>query len=170
MAMSSMRDALRDERVPAVAARVAVHDGETSHFTVNDEGDLIVSVVTAGAGVPLWANLHGVDKAGHGQIWIPAVGTEVIVIFDDGNFEGEAYIAASYPSGSARTSWEPGTLYLVADKVSVTAHDVRISDGSGGEQPLVTKAEFDAHTHPTGVGPSSPPTTPITGTTVLKAQ
>jgi hypothetical protein len=41
---------------------------------------------------------------------------------------------------------------------------------AGGNQALVTKAEFDAHVHGTSGagGPSTTPSAPITGTTVLK--
>lgn len=39
---------------------------------------------------------------------------------------------------------------------------------AGGDNPLVTKAEFDSHTHPAPGGATSPPTTPATGTPRLR--
>lgn len=38
----------------------------------------------------------------------------------------------------------------------------------GGNQPLVTKADFDAHTHPAPGGATSAPTAPATGTAKLR--
>jgi phage gp45-like len=47
---------------------------------------------------------------------------------------------------------------------------VEIKLPGGTPQPLPTLAEFNGHTHPAPGGATSPPTTPATGTTVLKAQ
>lgn len=56
-------------------------------------------------------------------------------------------------------------VYLKADGT------IEIKSAGGTALPLVTKAEFDAHLHPTGVGPSGiPSNAPIVGTTVLKAE
>jgi phage baseplate assembly protein V len=48
---------------------------------------------------------------------------------------------------------------------------VLIHNAAGATDALVTKTEFNAHTHPTaGTGAPSPPTVPAVGTAVLKAQ
>lgn len=171
--MASMRQALADDRIHAVAARVTTLDGETEHYAVNDEGDVIVSVVTAQAGVPLWCNLGALTGGGGKGVYvIPDVGVEVVVVFDNGDFEGEAYICGYTTGGAAPAGLTPG-------KVLVIGAAVEIRSVSGTAQELVTKADFDAHKaaydahfHPTGVGPSgAPPPAPTpVYTNILKAE
>jgi hypothetical protein len=163
--MQNMREAMRDDRSHTIAARVQKHEGESKHYEVNAEGDLIVSVVGVLSGTPIWANL-GALCGGNGKgVWvIPDEGVEVIVAFDDGDFEGEAYIIGMHPSGSTPAGMIPGRVYIYGV-------EVLIGNGSGGEEPLITKTQFDAHVHPTGTGPSGTPTNAATsGTTVLKGK
>jgi len=175
--LENLRDLLRDERVPAVAAHVALHAGETSFWFVNDEGDIVISVVTNQHGVELHANLDVIaGGSGRGIYMLPALGDEVLVGFDDGDFEGEVYvISRTTGGGGAPEGLAPG-------KVVVVGLEVLVHSGDGVCEPLVRKSEFDGHTHgpgsfttPTGGGGGGPVTgtsggaASVTGTPVLKA-
>lgn len=192
MSMDNVKAALTDERVAAVAARVARHEGESSHYRVNDEGDLVVSVLTLQHEVPIEANLGALVGGGGKGVWqIPDVGVEVMVAFDDGAFEGEAYVVGYYPSGSSPGGLAPGKIFILGNNV-----EIRSTGGSA--QAVAYKADvedvisklnslislFNAHTHlhgpysPIG-GPAVPtavpaslatPALPSDGTSVLKAE
>lgn len=47
---------------------------------------------------------------------------------------------------------------------------IEIKSAGGVASPLVTQAEYNAHVHPTGVGPSGVPSPLSVGTTKLKAE
>lgn len=184
--LENLRDLLRDERVAAVAAHVALHAGETSFWFVNDEGDIVISVVTNQHGVELHANLDVIaGGSGRGIYMLPALGDEVLIGFDDGDFEGEAYvISRTAGGGGAPEGLAPG-------KVVVVGLEVLVHSGDGVCEPLVRLSEhqalvdaIDGHRHsyasaggpalttapvtdPAGVVPDPMP--PADGTPVLKA-
>lgn len=97
-------------------------------------------------------------------------GHAVVIAVDDrrhrvtGLAEGEVAVYAA--SGAMVTLRANGDI----DVAAAPGGKVYVNDGSGGE-PLITKSQFDAHTHPTGTGPSGPPSNASTsGTTVLEAK
>ncbi len=119
--VANIRELLRDEREWCVAARVEVLKGQSSHFEVNEEGDLIVSCITLLHGVPIWANLDtlagGADGSG---VWfIPDPGTEVKIGFDHGDFEGEAYILMRGSAGKAPQGLTSGTVFILGANVQI---------------------------------------------------
>ena len=184
--LENLRDHLRDERIAAVAAHVELHEGETVFWRVNDEGDIIISVVTNQHGIPMWVNLDVVaGGAGRGIYMLPAIGDEVLVGFDDGDMEGEGYVIGRTTGGRG------APLGLAPGKVVVVGLEVLIHNGDGVCEPTVRLSEhqalcdkLDDHRHayvdvgtptltstptldPTGVTPDPMPT--ATGTPVLKA-
>lgn len=165
----------QSETIPSAMAVVAVHPGETAHWRRTDEGDVAISVVTNSSGTPMWALLHAVGGGGLGLWCIPPVGTEGVVVFPDGDFEGDAVF---YGGGAAPAQLDASILMIVAP----AGGRVMIVDAAGGTpKALVTVDEFKDHDHaaPTLVGASyaagedpvfrtGVPLT-ITGTTVLEA-
>lgn len=90
--------------------RVAKHDGDAQHWSVNDDGDLEVSVVLDTHEVPVVALV-----AANGHWRIPAEGEEVLVAHADGDFEGDAVIVAileDVPAGLV-----PGRTLVVGSEV-----------------------------------------------------
>lgn len=181
---------MSEDMIPSVKATVALHEGETSHWEVNADGDLQVSVVTHGHGAPITA-LLGALVGGNGKgVWvIPPIGTEVLVAFPDGDYEGDAVLVAVLSTGSVPAG-------LVDGNVVIVGVEVLVHDGPGGAVPLARKSDVDAlssrfdahrviynaHTHaylpgpdpaiPTAVPVATDPTPTPTpaGTTVLKGK
>ncbi len=134
--LSSIRDLARDERVSVVLARVALHTGETSHHLVTAEGHLAVTVKTHRHQVPIVALLPGGDDAGTGPWAIPALGTEVAVGFDDGDFAGDAFVLAIYGSLPQQ---------IAENRVVIAGAQVWVTDAVGGAAvALATKADLQA--------------------------
>lgn len=133
--MTATRDLLRDERIWTMAARVAPHDGQTDHFEYTDEGHIMVSVRTLRHDIPLWAIYRGGDDAGTGVWYIPSLGSEVMLNFDGGEFEGDAYIVAVI--GEAPTG-------LVVDKVYVLGPEVQVRSVGGTAQSLAFQEKLNA--------------------------
>lgn len=113
MTLPSLRDQNEQNAPDAIAAAVvALDDGATSHYEIAAEGYHIVSVRMLQHGQIMWVALPGADADGTGVVEIPALGTEVTVAFDGGEFEGNPYIVRAY--GTADTDAEPGRLLLRA--------------------------------------------------------
>lgn len=177
MTLTAMRELFKDDKIWCLAARVALHDGETVHYEVTPEGAMSVSVRTHMHDVQINALLKG------GGIWyIPDVGTEVMIAFDNGEFEGDAYIMNPY--GDSPAGLAPGKLFLLADII-----EARSADGTAIKLP--TWADFNAlqdkvnafilkynsHTHVAPVVGTTAVTpavetivAPPTGTTKMKAE
>lgn len=185
--VANLRKLLEDEREWVVAASIAVLDGQSSHFDVNDEGDVIVSCVTHLHGVPIWANLDSLAGGSDGSgVWhIPDPGTEVMVGFDHGDFEGEAHIVSRGSGGRAPQGLGPGIVFVLGNNVQI-----RTPGGTATKLPtfddvqqLRNKVEslrtaHNTHTHPATSGTTSATldglvtgATPTpAGTTVLEAE
>ncbi len=167
--LSAVREALRDRRIYSALA-IVTKGANGIHYEIDeDEGDILVEVVTVPDGIALTARLGAVaGAAGAGVYAIPPVGTEVAVMVPAGDLHFSPVIVATLSTGNIANPSGQGPTETQTVIVNGT---VLVHDGLGGAQPLVTKAEFDAHKHPTGVGPSGiPDNSPITGTTVLKAK
>lgn len=169
MDLSAVREALKDRRIYTCLALV-VQGQDGIHYEIDEEeGDILIEVVTVPEGISLTARLGAVAGGANTGIYaIPPVGTEVAIMIPSGDLNMGPIIVATLSTGGISNPSGQGPTDTQTVIVNGT---VLIHDGSGGAQPLVTKAEFDAHLHPTGVGPSGVPNnSPITGTTVLKAQ
>lgn len=136
MTMTAMRDLLAGEGVWCVAATVQLHKGELTHFQKQRNGQLMISVVTNQHAVPFWATYKGGDILGRGIWMIPGIGTEVMLCFDQGDFEGDAFIVSMF--GSAPDE-------AVAENITLLIDDtVEIRSLSGTAQGLLTVADGNA--------------------------
>lgn len=140
-----------------------------SHFELIKKSgqivDVLIEVETQPDQLDLTCRLGSVAGGPAAGVWtVPPVGTEVAIICPNGKLDFQPVIVGILSTGNVPDG--------VAEGVTVIANgEVLIHDGSGGAAPLPTKAEFDAHTHPTAMGLSGPPSnSPIVGTTVLKAK
>lgn len=175
MTMTAMRDLLADERIWAVAATVQKHDGQSTHFKTQRNGQLMVSVITNLHAVPLWVTYGSGDIDGRGVWFIPAVGTEVVVNFDNGEFEGDGFITKLV--GKAPTGLVDGDIVIRPRAgMKVFIGDIGATENLVLGQAFKTFAEslidaLLAATYPTGTGPSGPMLPPqATTLTQLKAQ
>jgi phage baseplate assembly protein V len=115
---------------------------------------------------------------------VPLSGAEAVVVFPGGNRDHPLVIAvddrrhrptgleagevAVYTSAGARILLTKDGDIVVS---AAAGRKVMVDDGAGGTEPLITKSQFAAHTHPTGVGPSGPPDNAATsGTTVIESK
>jgi phage baseplate assembly protein V len=115
---------------------------------------------------------------------VPLSGAEAVIVFPGGNRDHPLVIAvddrrhrptgleagevAVYNSAGARILLTKDGDVVVS---AASGRKVMVDDGAGGTEPLITKSQFDAHTHPTGVGPSGPPDNAATsGTTVIESK
>ena len=135
--ISSVRDLVNDEKIVVCMARVALHDGETSHHYVTEEGHVAITVKTHKHGVPVDAVLPGGADAGTGPWWIPEIGTEVMIGFD-GDFEDDAFVLNIYGS-KPPTQMAEGKLVMVGTEIHAIAPN-------GTAASLATKADLQATT------------------------
>lgn len=106
-----------DDRVPAVAAIVRKPISGENHWDVVD-GCLLIHCVTKGHQQPLWAHAPGATRLGRGLLAIPDLGTEVLISFDDGMFEGDAFVVGLFGRSVSDGLAENVTL-LLDDKVKI---------------------------------------------------
>lgn len=166
MALPNLKELLAPDEVWTVAARVAVHAGEKLHYHTNEEGDIVVSLLSLKHEVPINANLGAlVSRPGVGIFQVPDVGVEVLVAFDWGDFGGEAYIVGYMTSGIAPKDLDgndlaPGIILVVASQVQVSGADkvtvtsaaevdiiaprVVIANGPDDGSPVATLADLQA--------------------------
>lgn len=175
MTLAATRDLLEDERQWVVAAVVALHDGSTSHWRILPEGHLAIEVRTLKHGVPIEAIMKG------GPVFrIPSLNTEVLLNFEMGEYEGDAYVVAVHDHAPSSVS---ENVTLIIDS------KVKIKTLGGTSKPLAFQEDLDSladdfygHGHlvsGTGATPgpgSLPLATPVLtntlgdGTTVLEAE
>lgn len=135
MTLKNLQQLHEDQRVWTVAGRVRLRDGETEHWFVMDEGGVAVSVETSQHGSPIWAQLRGGSDDGSGVWAIPDVGTEVILAFDNGDYEGDCYVIAAF--GGAPIGLIPGRVLIIGDNVEIRRRD-------GVAEKLPTMADHQA--------------------------
>lgn len=144
--------------------------------------DVLVEVELQPSLTPITARLlTPIGGPGWGIWALPPVGAEVIVALPEGDVAAGPVILGVTSNDQLHASTAATRILIVPP----AGGQVHITDASGTVQPLVTKAEFDAHVHPlptitcTGgaitaspIGTSGDVKTPaaITGTTVLKAK
>lgn len=145
MGTENLQKFFGDSRIHVIAARVEPIFGETSHFRVNAENNVTVSVVTHHYGMPMRANLSN----GPGVWTIPDVGTEVMLASDNGDIEGEVYVIGTYGSTSVQNAAMPETTGPQTFNVAVTG-DVNITVGPGGRVRLISDTEIEMASTPGG--------------------
>jgi hypothetical protein len=158
-----MKEALETGDVHVVLGLVTKGEG-SSHWELYED-DIIVEVSTVPDEELISCRLGSLCGGFNIGIYsVPAIDTEVMVVVPRGDYTFSPVIVATLSSGDLPDG--------VAPNVTVIANGtVLIHDGDGGANPLPTKAEFDAHKHGTGTGPSTvPDNAPITGTSILKAK
>jgi len=136
-----------------------------------DGEDLTVEVELHPSGTQLTVRVGSVAGGQGLGIWgVPPVGAEVLVAIPDGDLDFEPLIVSFYSTGQMPSDVGPLKIVISAP----VGGEVYIHDGSGDVSPLVKQAAFDAHIHPTGVGPSDVPTNALPDslsyTEVLKAK
>jgi len=178
MALTALQEHLRDERIWCIAAIVALHKGESQHYHFEKNGQMSISVRTLRHDVSIHAFLKG-GGTGIGTWFIPPIGTEVIVEFDDGNFEGDAYITGIH--GNAPTNLEPGKVFVLGDHVEIRSPDGTAKKLAFQEDLNTLENAYNGHTHtvsttgsPTAhTGTTAPTTASVTnssGTDVVKGE
>jgi hypothetical protein len=139
------RDLLESEKEWVISAIVRVLENETQHWSRSAEGVMLVSVETTGHGIGLWVMLGGGDDAGTGVWMIPAVGTEVVVGFDDGDFEGNGRLIAIH--GHAPVGMMPNVTLVLGASI-----EARSAGGVATKLPTLAdynalRTTFNTHTH-----------------------
>lgn len=169
---SSVRDALRDNRVWTGIGVVQPNDGQGSHFQIltDTDGnpiDVLVDIILAPWGDQLTCRLASFGGCNSGGIWrIPEIGTEVAVMIPTGQYEADPIIIGTLSSNSVPSQLDATTLVLInPGKVHIEAAsgDVELNaaghvnvGGSSQPIPLGTALEeriaafelvFNKHTH-----------------------
>lgn len=182
---AALKEHLADERIWVIAARVVVPKGETQHYFVTDEGHIAIYVETLRHGTTIAAILKTGDDSGNGLWKIPSVGTEVMVNFDDGQFEGDAYLTSVHGEKPDGIPLDPSKVFLIGGTVEVrsvngTAQSLAFQAKLNALESKVNSliANYNGHLH---VISGAPPVTsvtealetpidPSTGTEVLKGE
>lgn len=181
--VAGLREALKDTRVWASLAIVMAPDGEAGaehwELDLDETGapvDILVEVLLVPSNVEVTARLGGFAGAA-GVITVPDVGDECLVIFPDGQLDWMPTLVARMSTGTVPNPTGQGP---APGRTVIVNTQVVVHDGSGGAGPLVTRAEFMAHTHAaptlspgdqTYTTPNTgAPTASITGTQVLLAK
>ncbi len=124
MTLTSLKQLIGEgDKVWCLAARVEVHTGQSLHYEKTAEGAMMISVQTLRHDVEIWALLKG-GAVGIGMWFIPPVGTEVLISFDDGEFEGDAYIVGIH--GHSPDDLTPDKILIIGETVNVQATTVNI--------------------------------------------
>jgi len=144
--LTSLKDALRDGRVHTCLGLVTDEDAP-SHYELDGE-DLLVEVSLIPDETRVTARMGALGGGAGLGVWlIPPVGSEVAVLVPDGELEFGPVIVGVLSTGSLPNGVAPDTIVIAQGKVL-------IHDGSGGTEPVILKSQYDAHTHPSGTGPT----------------
>lgn len=171
--MSAVRAALTDRRVWCGLGIVYKPDGEASHYEIDEDIGVLVNVELMPNQEPLLCRLGGLGSGGTHGVWrIPPVGTEVAVAVPGGDIGGDTIIIGVLSSGAVPNELDGDTVVVKGPStVLVIGAEVQVRSEGGTAEPLITKSTFDAHVHPTGVGPSGvPDNTASSGTSVIKGE
>lgn len=187
--LTHWRKLFEDRRQWLVLARVELHEGETTHFSIAED-EILVDVVSIPGDVEMRCRL-----AAEGGIWrIPDVGTEVYVGIPDGIIDFvPAIVAIKGTPGNGLSATvnvlqvKSGTTLLIHDGTAADAKKLPTMEDFDN-LTLFVKQQFDpaaGHKHvvsgaatttmTTGAAPTPAPGTPNpvpdgTGTTVVKVK
>lgn len=155
-----IRELADDGMVMCALGLVALDEGETEHWEVNEDGDLMVSVALHEQGQVIWAHV-GPDGAAAGGDWeIPDLGDEVLVALGRDGVSGEAVIVRTLSSASVPAELVPGRRIVRSEDLRLVAGAATENLVLGQQLKALLIAILDAlviHTHPTPTGPSGPP-------------
>ena len=156
-----MTEALDDLKSYFETAIVTKEQGEDKHWDLF-RGNIYVDCLLVPDEQPITCRLTTVAGGPGRGVWmVPAVGTEVAVAFPKGSMENGGIIIAVLGSAQVPDGIEENEIVIVAPKVYIYNSDKAMA------QPIPTLAEFKAHGHQTGTGPSAPTTDPIVGVGVI---
>jgi len=187
MEMSALRELTSDRRYWVGVGIVVKPSGE-DHFEIDPDIGVLVNVELMPYKEPLLCRLMGLGEGGTRGLWrIPTVGSEVVVGIPGGELDNDPVLLGVLSSGGTPDELDgetivikgPATVLIIGAEVQVRAEnavliigaEVQIRSESGTAEPLITKSVYDAHVHPTGVGPSGVPNnTATSGTAVIKGE
>jgi hypothetical protein len=134
---------------------VKKEEGETTHWRVNEDGELEVQVTLDNGLIPvraLWAPLVGGANRG---VWlVPAEGTEVVVALPGGDVEGDPVVVGCLGTGTAPAD-------LTASRVLIMGAEVFVYNGSGTPK----RVALEDHKHSvSGLSAGGDPVTGSMGT------
>lgn len=168
--VTALRELLGDTAAHAVIGKVVADDSGNAYDIDLVDGEVReitaeIMIVPKGGRVTARLASAGASPLS-GVFRLPEVGDEFLVLLIDGD---PTNAVAAVPLSGVRF---PSSIQLATGgKLLVVGSQVLVTDATGGgEEPLVKKSEFDGHLHGTGVGNSTDPIAPITGTTVLRAK
>lgn len=139
MGTANIRKHFADDNVHTCVGRVALHDGDERHYFVNTERNLCVSVEIQQRGTPVWANMSNTPG-----VWtIPDIGDEVIIVSDNGEFEGELYLVGVISRTDKLNMLAPENLAPRTFNVVVTG-DANIVVGPGASVRLISDTRVEA--------------------------
>jgi hypothetical protein len=132
--MSSLREAMQDNRVWSAIGVVRAREGSGSHWEKDDElGDVVVDVDLGPDGMPAWCRLAG--GAGDIGVWrVPPPDTEVLVSMPAGDPRSMPTIVRVLSSGTVPSAVDGDVLLVTNTKklrIVSTTEDVEVEAGPG---------------------------------------
>jgi hypothetical protein len=110
--------------------------GGGSHYDVDDDVGVLVSVELQPEGQPVMARLGGLGEGGSNGVWrIPPLGSEVAVVVPGGDLDADACIVGVLASGGTPGELDGDTLVVRAPKIVIIA-DGAVEVGQAGLGPL----------------------------------
>ena len=142
--LSSLKEAMADNRVWAAVGVVRARDGGNSHFEIvtdDEEEDVLVDVDLGPDGTPGWCRLGSHAGRAGGGIWrVPPPDTEVIVVMTSGDPRDMPAIVATLSSGTLPENVDGDALLVVNTKkvrILSTEDDVAVDASGGGKKVLL---------------------------------
>lgn len=149
MGSASIRKYLSGDEIHTMAGTIVVPQGESSHFFVNAEKNVVVHVQTHHHAAVVQANLSN----GPGVWSVPDPGTEVLLGTDMGNYEGELYVVGTYGHTNVANAATPGSLSSQQHNVVVTGDinlivapgsTIRLASSLSSGEALALQSELHA--------------------------
>ena len=133
---TDLRKLVRDQRLWCALGVVVQPEGAL-HFDLDGE-DLLVEVELQPSQVDVTCRVGSAFGGPNLGLWqVPPVGAEVAVLLPEGELDFQPTVVAVLSSGALPDGVAQNTVVIAEAKVLV-------HDGTGGAQPLATKADVDA--------------------------
>lgn len=131
-----VRGAADDNRRWCGLGIVSVFDGESSHYIIDEKtNDIFVTVLTIPEGDEVEARLGVYGSPDEGMVRIPSIGTEVALIWNDGQPDSEPVVVGSFFGGpkAVDVDVDEETVLIKASRIVIktTSKDITISTVSG---------------------------------------